>query len=86
VGELLKYRGRYYYIPALYSINRPPIILHSLSASSWGTPRELSLSNEPTSELLTSGVKSSGLTPAARPSNGGKGTGPIIASRTGTSL
>ena len=38
------------------------------------------------SEELTSGVESSGLTPAARPSNGGKGTGPTPASQTGTSL
>jgi hypothetical protein len=81
VGELSKYRGRYHHVPALYSINRPPPTLHSSSASSWGTPRD-SLS----SEELTSGVESSGLAPAARPSNGGKGTGPTLASRTGTGL
>ena len=80
MGELSKYRGRYHYIPAPYSVNRPPPTLHSSSASSWGTPRDSS------SEELTSGVESSGLTPAARPSNGGRGTGPISTSRTGTSL
>ncbi|KAJ5369360.1 uncharacterized protein N7496_009120 [Penicillium cataractarum] len=80
IAELSRYRGRYHHIPAPYSINQPPATLHSSSASSWGTPRDSS------SEELTSGVESSGLTPAARPSNGGKGTGPTTASRTGTGL
>jgi hypothetical protein len=80
VAELSRHRGRYHHIPAPYSINQPPATLHSSSASSWGTPRDSS------SEELTSSVESSGLTLAARPSNGGKGTGPASASRTGTSL
>jgi hypothetical protein len=80
VAELSRHRGRYHHVPAPYSINQPPATVHSSSVSLWGTPRD-SLSDE-----LTSGVESSGLTLAARPSNGGKGTGPIIVSRTGTSL
>jgi hypothetical protein len=80
VRELSKYRGRYHYVPALYSIDQPQLSLYSSSASSWGTPRDSS------SEELTSGVESSGLAPAARPSNGGKGTGPTPASRTDTGL
>jgi hypothetical protein len=78
VAELSKYRGRYHHIPAPYSIDQPPASLHPSSASSWETPRDSSSSEE-----LTSGVESSGLTPAARPSNGGEqGTGPTPASRT----
>ncbi|OKP12961.1 hypothetical protein PENSUB_1343 [Penicillium subrubescens] len=79
VAELSRHRGRYHHVPALYSINPQPATLHSSSASSWGTPRESSSSGE-----LTSGAESSGLAPAARPSNGGKGTGPV--SRIGTCL
>jgi hypothetical protein len=79
VAELSRHRGRYHHVPALYSINLQPATLHSSTASSWGTPRESSSSGE-----LTSGAESSGLAPAARPSNGGKGTGPV--SRIGTCL
>jgi hypothetical protein len=81
VAEISRHRRRYHHVPALYSINQPPATLYSSSASSWGTLRDSSSSKE-----LTSGVESSGLTLATRPNNGGRGTGPIAVSRTGTSL